>query len=147
MFLRDVMFLCSLCVSVIILNFACWTGLWVAHKRSICSLGTTHRTTFTILCVFCFCILCVWRINLLDWLIDDWYSRESTTAAGWPLSLKELTLCPRRRHSTVSIHYYSRRRQVDLEQLPISAQRQRSAAALQSTSGGVKSKLHLYDLL
>jgi len=55
------MFLCSLCVLVIILNFMCCIGLcsncfsyWVAHKQIICSLGTTRRTTFTIHCVHSF---------------------------------------------------------------------------------------------
>jgi len=59
---------------VIILNFMCCIGLcsncfsyWVAHKRSICSLGTTRRTTFTIHCVFCFCILCVTNKFDLIW--------------------------------------------------------------------------------
>jgi len=58
-----VMFLCSLCVLVIILNFMCCIGLcsncfsyWVAHRRSICSLGTTGRSTVTIHYVFCFFI-------------------------------------------------------------------------------------------
>jgi len=55
MFLICIMFLCFLCVLVIILNFMCCIGLcsnyfsyWVAHKQSICSLGTTRCTTFAI---------------------------------------------------------------------------------------------------
>jgi len=60
------------CVLIIIFYFMCCIRLcsncfsyWVAYERSICSLGTTRRTTFTIHCVFCFCILWVWRIDLI----------------------------------------------------------------------------------